>query len=447
MERWIYSERNSEHRPHHITLDESIDADKTSLEQSEIAISSDDNYVDAQESVEIKNDSIEGEIDSAVSDDSEAPKEEHFQKISVDDVQSQTEHKGLTEEEQGGESAQLKEEHEYNQDEVFMENGNYNDEYNEGYYTAYNEGYTEGYKAGYDEAHAMAFKSYQEQLAQMKSYNKYQLTYDTLPKNAKKYWKQRYGLFRKFDQGVYMTSELWYSVTPEALASFVAKFIQACNPELRSVVDIYCGGGGNTIQFARRFEKVIGIDINDDNLFCTRKNCELYGVGDKIELKHADWTKMEGTAYYEYLINNIDLVFSSPPWGGPAYKGKDDFDLNLLEPMPIKELLISFFKISPNVVLFLPRNSNLNQLADVTREILGSEAKCRVIYTYCDGFIKGIIALWGEKFMPESYNGQIFNGEQNVSPEFEQGVYRSREEREQENTKGTGPSVDIEMDY
>lgn len=33
-----------------------------------------------------------------------------------------------------------------------------------------------------------------------------------------RYWVQRYSLWSKFDQGVLMDKEGWYSATPEALA-------------------------------------------------------------------------------------------------------------------------------------------------------------------------------------------------------------------------------------
>ncbi|CCH40503.1 hypothetical protein BN7_36 [Wickerhamomyces ciferrii] len=287
-------------------------------------------------------------------------------------------------------------------------NEDYADDENEGeidkdYDEAYNEGYEEGYKVGYQEGYEQTYNWYQAEYEKFNSENKYHLTYDRLPKDTKKFWKQRYSLFKKFDQGVFMTSELWYSVTPEDVALFVAKFIKACNPDLKTIADVCCGGGGNSIQFARKFEKVIALDINDDNLYCTKKNCEIYGVGDKVECVQADWIKMIDTEYYQYLKDEVDLVFCSPPWGGPAYKGKDFFDLDLLLPLPIKELLISFKEISSNIVLFLPRNSNLERLSEVTREVFGEEAKCRVLYTYCGGFIKGITAFWGDKFMPENY--------------------------------------------
>ncbi|KAM9887504.1 hypothetical protein OXX79_013584, partial [Metschnikowia pulcherrima] len=55
-------------------------------------------------------------------------------------------------------------------------------------------------------------------------------TYATLPKNCKKYWQKRYSLFSKFDNGVFMTSELWYSVTPELTARVIAKIVRTLLP-------------------------------------------------------------------------------------------------------------------------------------------------------------------------------------------------------------------------
>jgi trimethylguanosine synthase len=42
------------------------------------------------------------------------------------------------------------------------------------------------------------------------------------PKLAK-YWAQRYSLFSKFDQGIDIDEEGWYSVTPESIAIHIAQ--------------------------------------------------------------------------------------------------------------------------------------------------------------------------------------------------------------------------------
>ena len=59
-----------------------------------------------------------------------------------------------------------------------------------------------------------------------------------------KFWNQRYYYFSKFDDGVMMDYESWYSVTPEELAIFTAKI---CGSNA-VVVDAFCGPGGNVIQ-------------------------------------------------------------------------------------------------------------------------------------------------------------------------------------------------------
>ncbi|CAL4059739.1 unnamed protein product, partial [Meganyctiphanes norvegica] len=66
-----------------------------------------------------------------------------------------------------------------------------------------------------------------------------------LPKELQKYWAQRYRLFLKFDQGIQMDEESWYSVTPEMIAAHHA---YRCSCDV--VVDAFCGSGGNAIQLA-----------------------------------------------------------------------------------------------------------------------------------------------------------------------------------------------------
>ena len=51
---------------------------------------------------------------------------------------------------------------------------------------------------------------------------------------ADKYWAQRKRLFSKYDDGVQMDKESWYSVTPEAIASHIAK-------RIRVEKDMACG--------------------------------------------------------------------------------------------------------------------------------------------------------------------------------------------------------------
>ena len=82
-----------------------------------------------------------------------------------------------------------------------------------------------------------------------------------------KYWYQRYDYFSKFEDGVMIDqgqfsiqapslvvlfscllstrAEGWYSVTPEEIAKLIAERCR-CN----TIIDAFCGVGGNTIAFA-----------------------------------------------------------------------------------------------------------------------------------------------------------------------------------------------------
>lgn len=69
-------------------------------------------------------------------------------------------------------------------------------------------------------------------------------------KSMFKYWYRRFMLFSRFDQGVRLDRESWFSVTPETVAAHTA---QRCKCDL--IVDAFCGAGGNTIQFAMTCER------------------------------------------------------------------------------------------------------------------------------------------------------------------------------------------------
>lgn len=60
-----------------------------------------------------------------------------------------------------------------------------------------------------------------------------------------------------------------------------------------------------------------------------------------------------------------DAVFLSPPWGGPEYSASATFDLDTMIPPPLFALDIfrAARKVTDNVVFFLPRNVDVDQVA------------------------------------------------------------------------------------
>ena len=47
-------------------------------------------------------------------------------------------------------------------------------------------------------------------------------TYEMMPRDIQKFYRSRYFLFSKFDRGIKIDKEGWYSVTPEPLANYLA---------------------------------------------------------------------------------------------------------------------------------------------------------------------------------------------------------------------------------
>ena len=229
-------------------------------------------------------------------------------------------------------------------------------------------------------------------------------TYATLPRECKKFWNKRYQLYSKYDEGVYMTSELWYSVTPEDISKFVAQLVKRLLPKAKSILDVCCGGGGNTIQFAKVFDNVGGIDINGTNIVCTEHNANIYGVRDKIWTLQGDWNQLcNRTDWIPHNLENkkqhrtFDFVFISPPWGGPSYnKSTDGFDVYMMSPLLLPDICQLVKKFTKNFGVFLPRTTPIADIEAINTSVFGRN-KCRVIYVYQRDICKAILALFGSK--------------------------------------------------
>ncbi|CAB3259622.1 unnamed protein product [Arctia plantaginis] len=175
-----------------------------------------------------------------------------------------------------------------------------------------------------------------------------------------KYWKKRHSLFFRFDEGIKLDRESWFSVTPENVALHIAhKYPHDV------VLDAFCGAGGNTIQFALACKKVIAIDIDPHKIELARHNATVYGVSDRIEFIVGDFFELAPTI-------QADMVFLSPPWGGPSYCDNQEYDLEtMLQPRPLSELIRVSRTISENISVYLPRNSRTDQLLSMAKELGG----------------------------------------------------------------------------
>jgi len=132
-----------------------------------------------------------------------------------------------------------------------------------------------------------------------------------------KYWSQRRRLFSRYDEGIMLDKEGWYSVTPEAIADHVAERMgrmltdraaaagakvdctgDACEGASERgggavVLDPFCGCGGNAVAFARRpaaeVSLVACVDSDVSKLRMAAHNAAIYGIDpDRIVFVEAD---------------------------------------------------------------------------------------------------------------------------------------------------------------
>ncbi|KAJ7623516.1 Tgs1 protein [Roridomyces roridus] len=226
-----------------------------------------------------------------------------------------------------------------------------------------------------------------------------------VPEHLSKYFAQRTRFFSLYSSGCLLDEEGWYSVTPERIADRIAERCR-CG----TILDAFCGVGGNAIAFAKTCERVIALDISPTRLALARHNAQIYGVADRIEFILSDYISF-ANSYLSIPSNSsprkIDVVFLSPPWGGPAYISGDTrpsspvkpssehptYSLASIQPVHGGDLFRLSRKITNNIAYYLPRNTQLseigalldadehkNEMVEVEEEWMGSKLKALTCY-------------------------------------------------------------------
>ncbi|KAK3300967.1 RNA cap guanine-N2 methyltransferase-domain-containing protein [Chaetomium fimeti] len=229
-----------------------------------------------------------------------------------------------------------------------------------------------------------------------------------VPWELQKYWHQRYSIFNFYDYDIRLTDDAWFGVTPEPVAIKVAKDMPSHNhstPRKDTIIDLFAGAGGNTIAFAlsEKWDRVIGIEKDADTLACAQHNAAVYGVADAITWIHGDCldylarlkdsVKGKGKGKGKGLDPSLrvdfstTIIFASPPWGGVSYRDQDVFDLSTMEPYNLETLHGACRPMEH--ALFLPRTSDLRQIAELVPEAAG---KVEVVQYCMEGASKAMVA-------------------------------------------------------
>ncbi|KAK0469601.1 Tgs1 protein [Desarmillaria tabescens] len=239
-----------------------------------------------------------------------------------------------------------------------------------------------------------------------------------VPEHLKKYFSQRTRFFSLYSTppGCLLDEEGWYSVTPELIADQIA---ERCRCD--TILDAFCGVGGNAIAFAKTCQRVIALDTSPTRLALARHNAQIYGVADNIEFILSDYLSF-AKSYLSLRERSahriIDVVFLSPPWGGPSYLAgtpspikpggafQDQpteyplYTLASIQPIHGVDLFRLTRQMTPNVAYYLPRNTDVEELGalldddvqakeyiEVEEEWMGS--KLKALTCYFGGLVEG----------------------------------------------------------
>lgn len=126
-----------------------------------------------------------------------------------------------------------------------------------------------------------------------------------------------------------------------------------------------------------------------------KHNAAIYGVAECIEFIVGDFFQLAP-------LLKADVVFLSPPWGGPSYLNVENYDLqSMLQPFDGVNIFQIAHAVAPNLVLFLPRNVDIDQVAALS-SLATPPLACEVEKNFVNGKLKAITAYYGEIALKDS---------------------------------------------
>lgn len=153
-------------------------------------------------------------------------------------------------------------------------------------------------------------------------------------------------------------------MTPETIAKHTAQRVcDVFGEGLANVMDGCCGCGGNMIQFARKCGFCVGVDLDPIKVEYAFHNAYIYNADQKVQMVLKDFLNLtpQDLQFPEGRHPKIDVLYLSPPWGGTGYNLLKEYTLDHVFP-EFNQLLKKALEFTNNLILFLPRNTSIDDL-------------------------------------------------------------------------------------
>lgn len=202
-------------------------------------------------------------------------------------------------------------------------------------------------------------------------------------KKLYRYFNKRNYLFSKFEQGIEIDEESWYSVIPEAVSIYLRERFR--EKKVKRIFEPFSGIGGIAIHLCDSFEEYIVNDIDPHKIKMLQHNMQVYKKSlNRLKFINSDFLAIEPF--------QTDALIICPPWGGIETADYATKDLDSLMSPKLSDILIHAQKFAGEILLQLPKQTNLGNLIRViqsvglrpifTVEKIMTNGKCSQLFFY-----------------------------------------------------------------
>lgn len=140
-----------------------------------------------------------------------------------------------------------------------------------------------------------------------KDYSNKRMTEDTAGNKSWK-WNHYFGQLNPAIRGqIEMDSVSLFSTTIDKDADKITDMILNYIPSFANVCDATACTGGNTMSFAKSFERVTSIEMDPGRCQMLANNVKLVGLGDRVQTVNDDFMHFQKNMPY------FDCIFFDPP--------------------------------------------------------------------------------------------------------------------------------------
>ncbi|OMJ82347.1 hypothetical protein SteCoe_17009 [Stentor coeruleus] len=117
----------------------------------------------------------------------------------------------------------------------------------------------------------------------------YPLTTQDNPNNIpEEYWKERYRIFSRYDEGIQICENAWAGEILEKIGKIIARQLVSRLGAIQTCLVCMSGVGSLAIQLSKTMKKVIALEDDETQLECLYKNREIYEVNDFLYPIHGN---------------------------------------------------------------------------------------------------------------------------------------------------------------